>query len=109
MLSGLTIGNSVDVRTAHNSFTPPNPLLPEERLSKEGSDAFHFISYVHVGGVLWELDGLQPGPIKHAECSHVGWEESGHVGGGGCACGGAECGGGAPAFQGPRGHYTCGL
>jgi ubiquitin carboxyl-terminal hydrolase L5 len=31
---------------------------------KEGDEMFHFIAYVPVNGVLWELDGLRRQPVR---------------------------------------------
>ncbi len=62
---GLALANSNVIRTVHNSFGHPEPFEIEQSKAKsdEGEDAFHFIAYVPVNGKLFELDGLQPGPI----------------------------------------------
>ena len=31
---------------------------------READEAFHFIAYVPVNGVLWELDGLRRQPVR---------------------------------------------
>jgi hypothetical protein len=41
--------------------------VPLAKLRKQGGEAFHFIAYLPVGGTLYELDGLQAGPIRLAE------------------------------------------
>ncbi|KAI7838511.1 hypothetical protein COHA_007772 [Chlorella ohadii] len=71
-MKGLAIGNSECIRSVHNSFSPPQPIVPEERDDEKG-EAFHFIAYLPVNGALYELDGLKPGPIKLAECSEDDW------------------------------------
>jgi ubiquitin carboxyl-terminal hydrolase L5 len=63
---GLAIGNSEAIRSVHNSFHPPQPLVPEEKEDDKDGDAFHFIAF-------YELDGLKPGPIRICDCTPDEW------------------------------------
>jgi ubiquitin carboxyl-terminal hydrolase L5 len=72
-IRGHTIGNADGIRTAHNSFAAPEAHLSDDKARKatEDDDVYHFVSYIHKNGVIWELDGLQQGPIRCCECSQV--------------------------------------
>lgn len=64
-LKGEAIGSSEDIRKSHNAFSRKDAFLAEGRFHMRTGDeeAFHFVSYVPLDGTVYELDGLQKGPI----------------------------------------------
>lgn len=60
---GDILGSSDAIRTAHNSFGRSEPFLADKSGPGEDGEAYHFVAYVPKNGALYELDGLQSGPI----------------------------------------------
>ena len=60
---GLAISNSEKIRTEHNKFSHPEPFVFTKKIAKDGDDVFHFVSYIHFKNAIYEIDGLQQGPI----------------------------------------------
>ncbi len=55
--------NADFIRVAHNSFARQEPFEYEEVEAKENDDVFHFVSYLPFKDKVYELDGLQQGPV----------------------------------------------
>lgn len=73
-MRGETLGMNMMIRTVHNSFARPEPFVLEDGTGgssarrRRGDDddddaAYHFIAYIPYKGALYEVDGLQAGPI----------------------------------------------
>jgi len=66
-LKGESIGASEEIRSAHNSFARKEAFWMgdgSKRVATKDDEVFHFVAYVpHKNGTVYELDGLQPGPI----------------------------------------------
>ena len=60
---GLAISNSEKIRTEHNKFSHPEPFVFAKKIAKDGDDVFHFVAYLHFKNSIYEIDGLQKGPI----------------------------------------------
>jgi ubiquitin carboxyl-terminal hydrolase L5 len=62
---GYTIGQTDEIRIAHNSFSRPETFGATDKPLRgaKSEDVYHFISYVPCNGVVYELDGLRDGPI----------------------------------------------
>ena len=72
---GLAVSNSEVIRTAHNSFARPEPIVIQSRPARDDDDVFHFVAYVPKDGCVYELDGLRDGPINHGPFSDSKWLE----------------------------------
>ncbi|ETI20687.1 hypothetical protein G647_07029 [Cladophialophora carrionii CBS 160.54] len=70
-LRGESLSNSEMIRTVHNSFAKSSPFVDESARDPGAAseDVFHFIGYTCHHGKLYELDGLQPYPISHGDCT----------------------------------------
>lgn len=67
-LRGSQIGDYEPLRNAHNSFAPPEAFAYEGKGGKD-KDVYHFVSFIFRNGSIWELDGLQEGPILCADAN----------------------------------------
>ncbi|KAK9462492.1 ubiquitin carboxyl-terminal hydrolase [Lipomyces oligophaga] len=67
-LRGETLSNSDLIRLVHNSFSRPVPFVDETHAPRSAAnsadDIYHYIAYIPIAGKLYELDGLQPFPIR---------------------------------------------
>lgn len=67
-LRGEALSNSDLIRDTHNSFAKASPFMSDEtRLATDDDDVYHFIAYTSINDTLYELDGLQPAPIRHGD------------------------------------------
>ena len=68
-LKGEAIGASADLQQAHNAFARKDAFLHEgDQFEATGNeDIFHFVAYLPFGNKVYELDGLQSGPIAIGE------------------------------------------
>ncbi|WVF70025.1 hypothetical protein IAT40_004811 [Kwoniella sp. CBS 6097] len=65
---GHLISSSPNIREVHNSFSKSSPFSMDSNAfpEREKEDAYHFVTYLPVNGILYELDGLRRNPIMHA-------------------------------------------
>jgi ubiquitin carboxyl-terminal hydrolase L5 len=67
-LRGEALSNSDLIRDTHNSFARSSPFVSDEtRVATEDDDVYHFIAYTSINSTLYEIDGLQPAPIRHGD------------------------------------------
>ncbi|WVQ76826.1 hypothetical protein IAR50_006500 [Cryptococcus sp. DSM 104548] len=65
---GHIVSSSDRIREVHNSFSKSSPFSmdPSAFPERENQDAYHFVAYLPVNGILYELDGLKRSPLMHA-------------------------------------------
>ena len=61
---GQSIGSQEKIRSVHNSFARHSSFDFVKDDDDDKDDAFHFVGYVPHNGKVYELDGLQSGPIE---------------------------------------------
>ncbi|EGT38638.1 hypothetical protein CAEBREN_14335 [Caenorhabditis brenneri] len=72
---GLVLSNSDEIRSVHNSFARQT-LYELDIKGGEAEDNYHFVTYVPIGGKVYELDGLRDYPLELAAIPEGGdWVE----------------------------------
>ncbi|KAL3906312.1 MAG: hypothetical protein SGILL_009319 [Bacillariaceae sp.] len=65
-LKGVAISSSEPIKKAHNAFGRTDAFLNDGKFVSRNApleDVFHFVAYLPQNGTVYELDGLQQGPI----------------------------------------------
>jgi len=62
-MKGLTLSNSDQIRSVHNSFARQTLFEFDSKKAEKDDDVFHFVSFVPINGRIYELDGLKAGPV----------------------------------------------
>jgi len=65
-MKGLTLSNSDQIRSVHNSFARQTLFEFDSKKAEKDDDVFHFVSFVPINGRIYELDGLKAGPVDLA-------------------------------------------
>jgi len=65
-LKGVAISSSEPIKNAHNAFGRTDAFLNDGKYVshlRQSDDVFHFVAYIPKNNKVYELDGLQSGPI----------------------------------------------
>ncbi|KPI88932.1 putative ubiquitin carboxyl-terminal hydrolase [Leptomonas seymouri] len=74
-MRGSLLNEFDELREAHNSFAPRAAFEREGKAPKD-ADAYHFVSFIYRQGHIWELDGLQDGPLQCREATDANYCEA---------------------------------
>lgn len=77
-LKGVAISGSEPIKKAHNSFGRADAFLNDGKQYsplRQSEDVFHFVAYIPKDGKVYELDGLQSGPLVVGEYATEGETE----------------------------------
>lgn len=74
-MRGSLLDDFEELREAHNSFSPPAAFEADGKGPKDG-DVYHFVSFIYRQGHIWELDGLQEGPLQCREATDADYREA---------------------------------
>ncbi|KAK7195750.1 ubiquitin carboxyl-terminal hydrolase [Novymonas esmeraldas] len=74
-MRGSLLDNFDELREAHNSFAPTS-AFERHGPAPHDADVYHFVSFVHRHGHIWELDGLQEGPLQCREATDANYREA---------------------------------
>merc|ERR1719209_22898 len=74
-MKGLTLSNSDQIRSVHNSFARQTLFEFDSKKADKDDDVFHFVSFIPINGRIYESDGLKAGPIDHGPAGED-WTEN---------------------------------
>lgn len=80
-LKGVAISSSEPIKKSHNAFGRTDAFLNDGKYisrQNQSDDVFHFVAYIpHTDGKVYELDGLQSGPIVVGK--HIDEDQNGSI------------------------------